>query len=70
MQKEYQSFATVGEDEPQGDEKAFPLTRQSWVVPIVATQSISSLKSATRGDAWKTLLQSFRTRVFLTSAGP
>ena len=56
MQKEYQSFATVGEDEPQGDEKAFPLTRQSRVVPIVATQSISSLKSATRGDAWKTLL--------------
>ena len=67
---EYQSFATVGEDEPQGDEKAFPLTRQSRVVPIVATQSISSLKSATRGDAWKTLLQSFRTRVFLTSADP
>ena len=67
---EYQSSATVGEDEPQGDEKAFPLTRQSRVVPIVATQSISSLKSATRGDAWKTLLQSFRTRVFLTSADP
>ena len=65
---EYQSFATVGEDEPAGDEKAFPLTRQSRVIPIVATQSISSLKSATRGDAWKTLLQSFRTRVFLTSA--
>ena len=65
---EYQSFATVGEDEPAGDEKAFPLTRQSRVIPIVATQSISSLKSATRGEAWKTLLQSFRTRIFLTSA--
>ena len=65
---EYQSFATVGEDEPAGDEKAFPLTRQSRIIPIVATQSVSSLKSATRGDAWKTLLQSFRTRVFLTSA--
>ena len=65
---EYQSFATVGEDEPAGDEKAFPLTRQSRVIPIVATQSVSSLKSATRGDAWKTLLQAFRTRVFLTSA--
>ena len=67
---EYQSFATVGEDEPAGDEKAFPLTRQSRVIPIVATQSISSLKSVTRGDAWKTLLQAFRTRVFLTSADP
>ena len=65
---EYQSFATVGEDEPSGDEKLFPLTRQSRVIPIVATQSVSSLKSVTRGDAWKTLLQSFRTRVFLTSA--
>ena len=65
---EYQSFAVVGEDEPSGDEKAFPLTRQSRVIPIVATQSVSSLKSATRGDAWKTLLQAFRTRIFLTSA--
>ena len=65
---EYQSFATVGEDEPAGDEKLFPLTRQSRVIPIVATQSISSLRSVTRADAWKTLLQSFRTRVFLTSA--
>ena len=65
---EYQSFATVGEDEPAGDEKAFPLTRQSRVIPIVATQSVSSLKSATRGEAWKTLLQAFRTRIFLTSA--
>ncbi len=65
---EYQSFATVGEDEPAGDEKLFPMTRQSRVIPLVATQSISSLQSATRGTAWKTLLQSFRTRIFLTSA--
>ena len=39
---EYQSFATVGEDDPAGDEKAFALTRQSRLIPIVATQSISS----------------------------
>ena len=65
---EYQAFCTVGEDEPAGDEKAFALTRQSRVIPLVASQSISSLKSATRGEAWKTLLQSFRTRIFLTSA--
>ncbi len=65
---EYQTFATVGEDDPAGDEKFFPLTRQSRVVPIVATQSLSSLKSVVRGEAWKTLLQSFRTRIFLTSA--
>ncbi len=64
---EYQSFATVGEDDPAGDEKAFPLTRQSRVIPIVATQSLASLQSVTRGGAaWKTLLQSFRTRIFLS----
>ncbi len=38
---EYQTFATVGEDDPAGDEKAFALTRQSRLIPIVATQSIS-----------------------------
>ena len=36
---EYQSFASVGEDDPSGDEKAFALTRQCRVIPIVATQS-------------------------------
>ena len=36
---EYQAFASVGEDDPSGDEKAFALTRQCRVIPIVATQS-------------------------------
>ena len=64
---EYQSFASVGEDDPAGDEKAFALTRQSRVIPIVATQSISSLKSVLSGqDAWRTLLQTLRTKVFLS----
>ena len=40
---EYQAFASVGEDDPSGGEKAFALTRQCRVIPIVATQSISSL---------------------------
>ena len=63
---EYQSFATVGEDDPAGDEKSFALTRQAMVIPLVATQSLSSLASATRGgESWKTLLQCFRTRIFL-----
>ena len=63
---EYQSFASVGEDDPAGDEKAFALTRQSRVIPIVATQSISSLKSVLSGqDAWRTLLQTLRTKIFL-----
>ncbi len=64
---EYHSFASVGEDDPSGDEKAFALTRQSRVIPIVATQSISSLKSVLPGqDAWRTLLQTLRTKVFLS----
>lgn len=66
---EYQAFATVGENDPTGDEKSFALTRQARVIPIVATQSISSLRSATGGgDAWRTLLQCFRTRLFLSMA--
>ena len=64
---EYQSFASVGEDDPSGDEKAFALTRQCRVIPIVATQSISSLRSVLgSGEAWRTLLQTLRTRIFLS----
>jgi hypothetical protein len=62
---EYQHFATVGESEPTGDEKFFSLSRQPKCIPIIATQSISSLKSALTGDTWRTLLQTFRTKIFL-----
>jgi hypothetical protein len=62
---EYQHFATVGESEPTGDEKFFRLSRQPKCIPIIATQSISSLKSALSGDSWRTLLQTFRTKIFL-----
>ena len=61
---EYQHFATVGENEPLGDEKFFSLSRQPKCIPIVATQSISSLKSALPGDSWRSLLQTFRTKIF------
>ena len=64
---EYQSFASVGEDDPSGDEKSFALTRQCRCIPIVATQSISSLRSVLgSGEAWRTLLQTLRTRIFLS----
>jgi type IV secretory system conjugative DNA transfer VirD4/TraG family protein len=63
---EYQHFATVGESEPTGDEKFFSLSRQPKCIPIIATQSMSSLKSALPGDSWRTLLQTFRTKIFLT----
>ena len=62
---EYQHFATVGENEPTGDEKFFSLSRQPRCIPIIATQSISSLKSTLPGDSWRTLLQTFRTKIFL-----
>jgi hypothetical protein len=63
---EYQSFATTGENEPSGDEKFFSLARQARCIPIVATQSISSLRSTLSGESWRTLLQGLRTKVFLT----
>ena len=62
---EYQAFATTGENEPSGDEKFFSLARQARCIPIVATQSISSLRSALPGESWRTLLQGLRTKVFL-----
>ncbi|MEO7888857.1 MAG: type IV secretion system DNA-binding domain-containing protein [Vicinamibacterales bacterium] len=63
---EYQAFATTGENEPSGDEKFFSLARQARCIPVVATQSISSLRSALTGESWRTLLQGLRTKIFLT----
>jgi hypothetical protein len=62
---EYQHFATVGENDPNGDEKFFALSRQPKCIPIVATQSISSLRSTLPGESWRTLFQTFRTKIFL-----
>jgi hypothetical protein len=63
---EYQTFATTGENNPSGDEKFFSLSRQGKCIPIVATQSFSSLRSTLAGESWRTLAQAFRTKVFLT----
>jgi hypothetical protein len=66
---EYHAFATVGETDPSGDERTFALSRQARLIPIVATQSVSSLRSALPGDeAWRTLMQCFRTKVFLATS--
>ena len=66
---EYHAFATVGETDPTGDERTFALSRQARLIPIVATQSISSLRSVLPGDeSWRTLLQCFRTKVFLATS--
>ena len=53
---EYQAFASVGEEDPSGDEKSFALTRQCRCIPIVATQSISSLRAVLgSSEAWRSL---------------
>ncbi len=64
---EYQAFASTGEDDPSGDEKSFALTRQSRCIPIVATQSVSSLRAVLgSSESWRALLQTLRTRIFLS----
>ncbi len=67
---EYHVFATVGETDPSGDEKFFALSRQAKCIPVVATQSISSLRSTLPGESWRTLLQTFRTKIFLALSDP
>src|SRR5467141_617710 len=49
-----------------GAGKFFSLSRQPKCIPIIATQSISSLKSELPGESWRTLLQTFRTKIFLS----
>ena len=66
---EYHAFATTGDTDPSGDERTFAMSRQARLIPIVATQSISSLRSAVHGEeSWRTLLQCFRTKIFLASS--
>jgi hypothetical protein len=67
---EYQNFGTVGGDNPTGDERFLSISRQPKCIPIVATQSVSSLKDALPNEGVKTLLQAFRTKVFLTTSDP
>ena len=67
---EYQNFATVGGDNSTGDERFLSISRQPKCIPIVASQSISSLTEALPNEGVKTLLQAFRTKVFLTTSDP
>jgi hypothetical protein len=67
---EYQNFATVGGDNPTGDERFLSISRQPKCIPIVVSQSISSLAAALPNEGVKTLLQAFRTKVFLTTSDP
>jgi hypothetical protein len=70
MCDEYQNFATVGSNDPNGDERFLSLSRQPKCIPVVAAQSVNSLREALSGNGYKTLLQSFRTKVFLATSDP
>ena len=63
---EYHEFATAGQNDPNGDEKFLALSREPRCIPIVATQSISSLYDALPAETRRIVLQSFRTKIFLT----
>jgi hypothetical protein len=64
---EYQVFVTAGD--AVGDHHFFSLSRQARCIGIVATQSVVSLKSALSSeDAYRTLLQTFRNKIFLNTA--
>jgi len=67
---EFQNCATVGGDNPVGDERFFSISRQPKCIPLVASQSVSSLKDALPNEGFKTLMQTFRTKVFLTTSDP
>lgn len=70
MCDEYQTYATVGASDPNGDERFLSLSRQPKCIPIVATQSVNSIKEALPGNGYRTLLQAFRTKIFLTTSDP
>ncbi len=63
---ECHAFITTGEDNPSGDEKFSALQRQARCISVLATQSLSSLRSVLPGETWRTWLQTMRNKVFLT----
>jgi hypothetical protein len=63
---EYHLFATAGGEDPSGDEKFLSLSRQARCMPLLATQSLSSLRAVLPGETWRALFQQLRTRIFLT----
>lgn len=65
---EYHQFATVGES-GTGDQNFFSLSRQPKAIGLVATQSVISLRNVLGSDdAYKTLMQTFRSKFFLNTA--
>jgi len=66
---EYHQLCTLGGTMNTGDDQFFALSRESMCIPVVASQSITSLKTATGGgDTYKTLLQAFRTQICMATS--
>jgi hypothetical protein len=65
---ECHAVVTCGEDNPIGDDRFFSQSRQARLIPILATQSLSSLRSVLPGESWRTLVQCLRTKVFLAQS--
>jgi hypothetical protein len=57
-------LATFGGSKPFGDESFLNLSREAKVIPVVACQSINSLKD-TIGEGWQTFSSAFQTTVWL-----
>jgi type IV secretory pathway TraG/TraD family ATPase VirD4 len=53
-----------------GAVKFLSISRQPKCIPIIATQSISSLMDALPNEGGKTLLQALRSKIFLTTTDP
>jgi hypothetical protein len=62
---EYHLLATAGGARPMGDEKFLNLCRAAKCIPIVAFQSLSSLKDTVPAETWRTILAAFATTLIL-----
>lgn len=62
---EYHLLATAGGSRPIGDEKFLNLCRAARCIPIVAFQSLSSLKDTVPADTWRTIIAAFATTIIL-----
>jgi hypothetical protein len=66
---EYQMFASVGSTDPTGDERTLALSRAAKLISIVATQSLSSLRSAVPNEeSFMTLIQCFGSIISMATA--
>lgn len=69
MIDEYHALATAGGSDDGGDEKFLNLCRDVLCIPVLATQSLSSLRS-TVGDDVAVITQGLQTRICLRQADP